>query len=219
MSCLHETYYFLQTRPKGFRDFHQCWQILFAPLIRPLGGMEKKTLTCVQYIGQVFASRHCKSIKLKSKAVSYKKKYARKRIYQWCSVQSEKSVPRVMFRIIRQASWCQTVTLGMEFSVCISHSLKNLIFLHTWVWDADWNTVPRVTVRHHNACRVTPNNYSEERIFNSASRVMSNSYPRNGCFSLCIKRKILIFLSTYGVSSESGARPHRPDYYYRHLKT
>ena len=60
-----------------------------------------------------------------------------KRIKHEYSVRKENSVPRDhCFASLGKASWCQTVTLGTEFSICTSHSCKILIISHRpAVWD------------------------------------------------------------------------------------
>ena len=57
-----------------------------------------------------------------------------------------------MSRIYSNA-WCH---VGSIFPSANKH-YKNL----QWLWCANWNSVTRVSVRHHKACRVMPNNYPE----------------------------------------------------------
>ena len=73
-------------------------------------------------------------------------RYARKRIKHESSMRKENSVPRDhCFASLGKASWCQTVTLGTEFSIRTSHPRKRLIkstiqmvilnsLLLDWIW-------------------------------------------------------------------------------------
>ena len=61
------------------------------------------------------------------------KRYARKRIKHECSVRIENSVPwDHWFALLGKASWCQTVTLGTEFSIRTSHPCKIPIISISW---------------------------------------------------------------------------------------
>ena len=55
------------------------------------------------------------------------KRYARKKIKHDCSVWTENSIPPDQCFALSKASWCHTVTLGTEFSICTSHPCKVLI--------------------------------------------------------------------------------------------